>query len=105
MRRRLLLGAAAGAAAAALPAWAAGKTHTVRLDNMQFQPATLTVRAGDRITWKNGDVVPHTATVASRFDSGAIAPGKSWTQAAPPPGRYDVVCTFHPGMKAVLVVQ
>ena len=105
MRRRSLIVAAASAAAASLPAWAAGKTHTVRIEGMKFAPASLTVQPGDRITWQNLDVVPHTATAAGRFDSGAIAAGKSWTQAAPPAGRYDVVCTFHPGMKAQLVVQ
>lgn len=105
MDRRTLIASAACAAAAGLPAFARGATHTVRIEGMRFAPATLTVRAGDRITWNNQDVVPHTATVAGRFDSGSIAAGKSWTQPAPPPGRYDVVCTFHPGMKAVLVVQ
>ena len=105
MRRRTLIVAATSAAAASLPAWAAGKTHTVRIEGMKFTPATLAVQAGDRITWQNQDVVPHTATAAGRFDSGSIAPGKSWTQVAPPPGRYEVVCTFHPGMKAQLVVQ
>lgn len=88
-----------------LPAMAFAETHTVRIEGMQFVPATLTVKAGDRIVWRNADLVPHTATAAGRFDSGAIQPGKSWTHAVPPPGRYDYVCTFHPGMKATLVVQ
>ena len=79
--------------------------RTVSIEGMQFAPATVAVRAGDRITWNNHDVVPHTATAAGRFDSGAIPAGQSWTQPAPPPGRYEVVCTYHPGMKAVLVVQ
>ena len=105
MHRRKFITSAACLAGAALPAWAQRATHTVRIEAMLFTPATLTVRAGDRIAWHNHDVVPHTATAAGKFDSGAIAAGKSWTQPAPPPGRYDVVCTFHPGMKAVLVVQ
>jgi plastocyanin len=105
MRRRTFIIAAGSAAAASLPAWAQAKTHTVRIENMKFVPETVTVRAGDRIVWQNGDVVPHTATAKGRFDSGSIVAGRSWTQTAPPPGRYDVVCTFHPGMKAQLVVQ
>ena len=105
MQRRSFLHAAAGVAAAALPAWAKGTTHIVRIEGMVFAPATLTVRAGDSITWRNQDVVPHTATAMGRFDSGSIAAGKWWTQPSPPPGRYDVVCAFHPGMKAVLVVK
>jgi plastocyanin len=88
-----------------LPVMANAATHTVTIENMQFSPATITVHPGDRIVWRNTDLVPHTATARGRFDSGAIAPGHSWTHVAPPPGRYDYVCTFHPGMKATLVVQ
>ena len=88
-----------------LPCLAQAETHTVRIEDMQFVPATITVKAGDRIVWDNADLVPHTATAPGRFDSGAIAPGQRWSQAAPPPGRYGYVCTFHRGMRATLVVQ
>jgi plastocyanin len=105
MQRRTMILAAGSALAASLSARAHGRTHTVRIEGMQFVPATLSVHAGEHVTWHNLDVVPHTATAAGRFDSGAIAAGQSWTQTAPPPGRYEVVCSFHPGMKALLVVQ
>jgi plastocyanin len=88
-----------------LPLLANAATHTVKIEGMQFVPSTLTVKAGDRIVWRNADLVPHTATARGRFDSGSIAPGSSWEHAVPPPGRYDYICTFHPGMKATLVVQ
>lgn len=91
--------------APALPGIVQAEDHTVRIEGMQFVPATLTVKPGDRIVWRNQDLVPHTATATPAFDSGAIAPGRSWTQAAGRPGRYDVVCRFHPGMKATVVVQ
>lgn len=91
--------------APALPCAAQADTHTVRIEGMQFVPATLTVKSGDRIVWENEDLVPHTATAAPGFDSGSIGPGRRWTQAAAKPGRYEVVCRFHPGMKATLVVQ
>jgi plastocyanin len=68
-------------------------------------PETITVKKGDHIVWKNKDVVPHTATAAGSFDSKSIAPGASWKQLARKAGQYDVVCRFHPGMKAKLVVQ
>lgn len=88
-----------------LPLAVHAETHTVKIEGMQFVPPTLTVKAGDRIVWRNADLVPHTVTARGRFDSGAIAPGTSWSHAAPAPGRYDYVCSFHPGMKATLVVQ
>jgi plastocyanin len=105
MRAARFLAIAVLALAAALPSQAQPATHTVRIEGMRFVPATLTVRRGDRIVWQNADLVPHTATAAGKFDSKTIAAGKSWSVKAPAPGRHDVVCTLHPGMKSVVVVQ
>ena len=89
----------------ALPLAAAAETHTVRIANMQFVPAVVTVRAGDRIVWRNEDIVPHTATAAGVFDTGVIAPGRSASAAVRKVGRHGYVCTLHPGMKGEVVVQ
>jgi plastocyanin len=106
MKRRSLLPLSALLLAAALPLAARAATHTVVIEGMKMVPETLTVKSGDRIVWQNKDVVPHTATAKGVFDSGSIATGKSWSHAAPKKaGKYDYVCTFHPGMKATLVVQ
>ena len=105
MKRRSLLPVSALLLAAALPFAVRAETHTITIDGMKFSPETVTVKAGDRIVWNNKDVVPHTATAKDVFDSGAIAVGKSWSHVAPKPGKYDYVCTFHPGMKATLIVQ
>ena len=102
---RKLLIASGLAAACALPGWCDAATHTVKIEGMQFVPATLTVKKGDRIVWQNKDVVPHTATAKGSFDSGSIAPDKSWSHAMAKAGSYDYVCTFHPGMKATVVVK
>jgi len=105
MKRRRLFPVCALVLAAALPLAARAATHTITIEGMKFSPETVTVKAGDRIVWNNKDVVPHTATAKGVLDSGAIAVGKSWSHAAPKAGKYDYVCTFHPGMKATLVVQ
>jgi plastocyanin len=92
------LGAGDGARAPAV--------HIVTLESMRFQPQTLTVKAGDRITWVNKDMVPHTASATSgAFDSQTIAPDASWTYVADKPGSYPYVCRFHPDMQATLIVQ
>jgi plastocyanin len=88
-----------------LPAVAAGETHSVTVDGMRFQPETLAVRRGDTVVWQNKDIVPHTVTATGRFDSGPIAAGASWSWTAGQAGRSEYVCTFHPGMKAAVVVQ
>ena len=72
---------------------------------MRFTPDTLTVHSGDRVVWRNIDLVPHTATAAKVFDSGSIAPGGSWSKVVRKTGTLPYVCSFHPGMKATLKVQ
>lgn len=80
-------------------------THTVAMDGTRFIPETLTVKRGDRVVWVNKDPFPHTATAAGTFDSKSVAPGKSWTYVARKSGELAYVCTLHPGMKGVLLVQ
>nr|WP_255428184.1 plastocyanin/azurin family copper-binding protein [Ramlibacter cellulosilyticus] len=89
-----------GAAAAAwlVPVLAAAGTHVVTIEGMVFHPASIEVKPGDQVVWRNKDVVPHTATAKGVFDSGSIAPGKSWTWKAKGKGRHGYVCVYHPGM-------
>lgn len=94
-----------GLGLAALCAGAAAETHQVLIEGMQFRPAVVTVKRGDQVVWLNKDVVPHTATAARVFDSGSVDAGKRWTWTATAAGRIEYVCTFHPGMKAVVVVK
>ena len=89
----------------ALPALAAAATHTVTIEGMQFQPASVTVKSGDTVVWQNKDVVPHTATAAGKFDSKNLDGGQRWTWTAGAKGRYDYICTYHPGMKGTVVVE
>jgi plastocyanin len=92
-------------AAALLPLAANAETHTVTIEGMKFQPAVITVKRGDTVVWRNLDIVPHTATAKGLFDSGAITNGKSWSHVVTKAGRHDYDCTYHPGMKAAVVVQ
>ncbi len=76
--------------------------------NFAFSPATLTVRAGEKVTVVNEDSVAHTvtATEGKAFDTGSIEGGRSGTFTAPSaPGSYPFVCTFHPYMKGTLIVR
>jgi len=100
---KVVLGAAA--AVLLLPVLAAAGEHVVTIDGMVFQPATVHVKPGDKVVWRNKDVVPHTATAAGSFDSGAIAPGQSWTWTARGKGQKSYVCVYHPGMKAAVEVE
>ena len=82
------------------------KTYTVTMENMRFQPETLTVTRGDTIVWVNKDLVAHTATSpAGGFDSGVIQAEKSWRLTVQTKGDFAYVCTFHPTMTAMLRVK
>ena len=95
------------AARASAPAGAASASaRSVVIENMQFAPATLQVRRGERIVWTNQDLVPHTVTARDgSFDSHAIAPGASWSLVASKTGAVDYACLYHPAMVAHLVVR
>jgi plastocyanin len=81
-------------------------THTVTIENMRFDPESLSVKRGDSVVWVNKDLFPHTATADGKaFDSGDIAVGKSWTYVVAAPGRYTYTCSYHPSMKGTLIVQ
>ncbi|AOB31379.1 hypothetical protein AKI39_12815 [Bordetella sp. H567] len=85
---------------------ATATTHVVTLEGMQFVPATLEAKPGERIEWVNKDLVPHTVTSTfGAFDSHSIAPGASWTYTADKPGSYPYTCQFHPGMLGTVVVR
>lgn len=82
------------------------KTHTIIIENMEFSPATLTVAPGERIVFMNKDLFPHTATADDRaFDSKENAAESSWSFVAAKSGAYAYGCTFHPTMKARLIVR
>jgi plastocyanin len=99
------LPAAAAPPVASAPEGSAPARRVV-IENMQFAPATLQVRRGERIVWTNQDLVPHTVTARDgSFDSHAIAPGATWSLAATHAGAVDYACLYHPAMVAHLVVR
>lgn len=85
---------------------ATGPSHQiVIIKQMHFEPATLNVKAGDTVEWKNEDIFTHTATASDgSFDSGPIAPGSSWQTTISKAGTIAYHCGPHPNMTAQLVV-
>jgi len=69
-----------------------------------FSPATLTIRAGTTVTWKNMSAAPHTVTSddGQTFDSGNIAPGGTFTFKFTVAGSYSYHCNIHPYMRATV---
>ena len=86
---------------------AAVRSGQVRVDvsNYAFTPASLTVRAGTRVTFTNHDATPHSATAdGGAFDTGSINQDASRTIRLSKPGVYPYHCVFHAFMTGTITV-
>ena len=90
---------------AAQPPQAAGQA--VSIAGFAFVPATITVNAGQSITWTNTDPVAHTTTSDDRtsWDSGDLGPNASFTTTFSQPGTYAYHCTVHPFIRGTVIVK
>jgi len=80
--------------------------HTVEIRDFAFVPATLRVRPGDRITWINRDIAPHTVTATDEsWDSGEMAQGATYTHTVKADQTNSYFCRFHPSMSAKLDIR
>jgi len=86
---------------------AAAESAAVEIKDFAFNPPTINVPVGGSATWTNDDGTAHTATGLDRdaLQSGAIAPGGSFTQAFDTAGTFEYFCEFHPNMKGSIVVE
>jgi plastocyanin len=70
-----------------------------------YQPAELTVEAGQTVTWRNEAFSQHTVTAAGgEFDSGHLNPGETFRVTFSTPGKLAYACTIHPSMKGDVTV-
>lgn len=82
------------------------RVHTVAISNFKFEPASLQVRAGDVVEWRNDDFVAHTATAeGGAFDTGGIAAGASGRVVVKQRGTFPYFCRYHLEMKGTLTVE
>jgi plastocyanin len=79
----------------------------VTMEGIKFNPASVTIKAGDKVTWTNKDSVGHDVT-GDNFksgDSGGMQNGDTFAQTFDKKGTFDYVCTVHPGMKGSVTVK
>jgi plastocyanin len=70
-----------------------------------YEPADLTVKVGQAVTWQNTGKEGHTVTADDNsFDSGMKQHGESWQYTFTKPGQYAYHCIPHPWMKGVVKV-
>lgn len=93
----------------------AGNGQTVKIidsgGTLAFSPATLTIKAGTTVTWKNTTAVSHTVTSddGKSFDSGMANPiaaqSGTFSFTFTTAGTFAYHCAIHPFMKATIIVQ
>jgi plastocyanin len=81
-------------------------TQAVTIADFAFSPASLTINVGDTVTWTNQDSATHTATATGgAFDTGDIVQGASASFTFDTAGTFDYICSIHPQMTGVIIVQ
>jgi amicyanin len=79
--------------------------NTIRIKNLAFDPAGITVKMGSTVRWVNQDSVPHRIVFVDGADSTVLAPSQSWSRKFDQAGTYDYSCTIHPTMQGTVIVE
>ena len=79
--------------------------NEIWIQNMTFDPSSITVTAGTTVTWTNKDAIGHTVTSDSGlFDSGTIGVNGTYSYMFKTEGTFNYHCKIHPGMIASVTV-
>ena len=99
------------------------QNHTVKIpvgtsspgcenSNSCFSPASITINAGDTVTWNNADTAAHTVTAGSPadgpsgvFDSSLVMAGADYAFTFNDKGSYTYFCMVHPWMTGSVTVN
>ena len=83
------------------------KSYTIDISGFAFNPDTLTIKAGDSVTWTNKDSAKHTVTSdsGSELGSSLLSKSQTYSHTFNTAGEFDYHCTPHPYMKGKIVVQ
>jgi amicyanin len=84
-----------------------GSGNTVVIKGFKFNPSTLTVKAGTKVTFTNDDSTTHNtrSSGSSTINSGDLSKGQTYTVTFTKPGTYNYTCTIHPFMHGTVIVQ
>jgi plastocyanin len=81
-------------------------TKVTMVKSYRFEPETITIEAGQTVTWTNDDNFTHTVQVEIEGQGDhEVGKGKSVSITFDEPGTYDYVCTLHShDMKGKVIV-
>jgi plastocyanin len=78
---------------------------TVTMGDNFFSPSSITISAGDVVTWRNNGKAPHTATADdASFDTGTVFAGERASRTFSQAGTFSYICTIHPEMRGTVRV-
>ncbi len=99
-----------GSSSSASPSTAAASSSgggvAIKMQNIAFDPKSVTVKVGQKVTWTNEDTVDHNVTSQSgeTIKSDNFGKGATFSFTPTKAGTIKYVCTIHPGMTATLTV-
>ncbi len=78
----------------------------VSIKGFAFMPGTITIKAGDTVTWRNDDGAPHTVTFNDgSASSDSLSPGETFSRSFATVGTFAYHCSFHEYMTGQVIVQ
>jgi plastocyanin len=80
-------------------------TNNVVIENGQFMPTDIEVKAGTTVEWVNKDSVDHTVTFENGDLDQKLVIGATATITFTETGEFRYFCQFHPGMQGSVVVS
>lgn len=106
MKKRLIAGITVATVLTATAVYAA--TSLVTMKQKTFSAMSLTVQKGDVVEFRNDDTVYHDIFSLSdnaTFDLGSFGPSETRKITFKTPGKVEVECAVHKGMKMTIQVK
>src|SRR5215469_6546864 len=81
--------------------------NKIEIKDFAFNPQSITVKSGEKITWINRDEEPHTVvSVEKQFKkSSALDTDEQFTITTGAPGTYTYYSSVHPKMTGKIIVK
>ena len=78
----------------------------VQIRDFKYVPENVTVDVGTKLSWRNEDTAPHTATADDgSFDTGNLRKGETGDVTLREKGTFAYFCEFHEFMRAKITVR
>ncbi len=80
--------------------------NNVEISSFAFSPATLTIDAGETVTWVNKDIAPHSivSDSGSELNSPTFGKEETYSHVFNTAGTFAYHCSVHPSMKGAIIV-